>query len=283
VRVLSSPEEMFQQSDSWRKHGHKIGLVPTMGCLHDGHLSLVHLARANTDKVILTLFVNPMQFGPGEDLDSYPRQFDKDCRLAKDAGVDLIFAPERQTMYGSHFQTTVSLSDVTVGMEGDGRPGHFNGVSTVVSKLFNITAPHVAVFGEKDYQQLALIRQLVQDLNFQLEIYGGPIVREADGLAMSSRNKYLGKEDRQAALSLSNAIRQSKKLVTEASTPVPCETITSGVHRIVTGAGAKLEYANIVHALSLQSQQTVNSESRLIIAATIAGKVRLLDNGLLPG
>jgi len=272
---------MFSQSDTWRMDGKTIGVVPTMGCLHKGHLSLVRLAKARSEKVILTLFINPKQFGPGEDLDSYPRQFEHDCNLAREEGVDAVFAPEQIGMYGGSYQTTVSLSELTKGMEGDDRPGHFDGVSTVVTKLFNITSPHVAVFGEKDYQQLALIRQMVLDLNFPVKIIGGPIIRETDGLAMSSRNKYLEEGDRNAALSLSVAIGRSKDHVKESVSPVSCDKVIAEVRNIITSAGAKLEYAKVVDALTLTKQETVGADSRLILAATIADKVRLLDNALL--
>jgi pantoate--beta-alanine ligase len=206
---------MHREVNDWRRRGLSVGLVPTMGCLHQGHLSLVRKARELSDRVIVSIFVNPMQFGPDEDLGAYPRQFTKDCNLAENEGATAVFAPVDQQMYSTGFQTMVRVKKLSLGMCGADRPGHFDGVATVVSKLFNITTPNIAVFGEKDYQQLVIIRQLTEDLNFPVKIIAAPIVRESDGLAMSSRNKYLTGTSRNTALCLFQAVSRAKKLVAD--------------------------------------------------------------------
>jgi pantoate--beta-alanine ligase len=249
-----------------------------MGCLHAGHLSLIDLANKNGDKVIVSIFVNPMQFGPGEDLDAYPRQFSLDCELAKERGADVIFAPNDKDMYDHSFQTCISVSKLSRGLCGADRPGHFDGVATVVTKLFNITQPDTAVFGQKDFQQLTIIKQLVSDLNIPVEIVSAPIVREADGLAMSSRNKYLAHADRNVALCLSNAIKRAKTMVEASAEPLPVEMVLSEVREIISSSGAALEYAEIINQLTLQPQATIDSNSAITVAAKIGGRVRLIDN-----
>ncbi len=272
---------MQHQAIAWKREGLKIALVPTMGCLHAGHLSLMRKAVQNADKVIVSLFVNPMQFGPNEDFAAYPRQFQIDCDLAEKEGVHLIFCPDAKEMYPEGFQTTVSVKTLTQGMCGADRPGHFDGVATVVSKLLHLTIPDIAVFGEKDFQQLAVIRQMVRDLHFPVTIIGSPIVREADGLAMSSRNKYLAGEMRTQALCLYRSIQAAQQIVARAGHDVAAGTIIEATKKTVAEAGGKLEYAVVVDEHSLQAETFVGSSSVLAIAVKIGGVVRLIDNAKL--
>lgn len=280
---IESPAAMYSQVMSWKQQGQKVALVPTMGCLHEGHLSLMRIAIQNADKVIVSIFVNPMQFGPNEDFGAYPRQLQADCILAEKEGVDAGFCPEAKDVYPEGFQTTVSVNNLAKGMCGANRPGHFDGVATVVSKLFHMTAPDIAVFGEKDFQQLAIIRQMVRDLNFPVNIIGGPIVREPDGLALSSRNKYLQGEMRGQALCLSKSIQIAQKLVAQSSQPVAADTLVEATSKLVAEAGGKLEYAVVINDRTLQPEAVVGRSSVLAIAVKIGGKVRLIDNArLLP-
>jgi pantoate--beta-alanine ligase len=274
---------MQAQALAWRHEGLKIALVPTMGCLHAGHLSLMRQAVQNADKVVVSLFVNPRQFGPNEDFDAYPRQFQADCDLCTQEGVHGVFCPETREMYPEGFQTTVSVKTLAQGMCGADRPGHFDGVATVVSKLLHLTMPDLAVFGEKDFQQLAIIRQMVRDLAFPVTILGAAIVREDDGLAMSSRNKFLVGEMRSQALCLYKSIQNAQKTVAESEQTVPVDTIVEATKKTVAEAGGKLEYALVVNEHSLQPETLVGSNSVLAIAVKIGGIVRLIDNAkLLP-
>lgn len=279
--TIQSLTEMYHRAAHWQRQGHKIALVPTMGCLHVGHLSLMRKAGASADRVIVSIFVNPMQFGPHEDFDAYPRQLQSDCLLAEKEGVDIIFCPEPKAMYGKNFQTTISVKGLSQGMCGADRPGHFDGVATVVGKLLHLTVPDVAIFGEKDFQQLAIIRQLVADLNFPVEIIGCPIVREADGLAMSSRNKYLQGEARSQALCLHRAIMAAKDRVAKGQRDVTAASVIVETARIVAEAGASLEYAVVVNEHSLQPEVIIGNGSVLALAAKIGGVVRLIDNAKL--
>lgn len=281
MKIIDSPQETFELASGWKRRGLRVAVVPTMGCLHEGHLSLMRIAGGRADRVIVTLFVNPLQFGPNEDLDAYPKQFKLDCELAESEGVDVVFAPGNEVMYDGSFQTTVNVNRLSMGLCGGNRPGHFSGVATVVAKLFNITAPDIAVFGEKDFQQLAIIRQLVKDLNFPVEVVGGPTVRERDGLAMSSRNKYLKGEWREVATCLYNAILAARKIVAESGGGVLSDTIVDQTKRIVSAAGAAIEYAAVVNESSLKEEKTVTPASVLVLAAKIGGTVRLIDNGKL--
>ena len=206
MKIVSTIEEVRAQVKEWKKEGQSIGFVPTMGYLHEGHMSLIDAAGEN-DKVVVSIFVNPMQFGVGEDLESYPRDMERDSALCENAGAALIFHPQPEEMYHKDFSSFVDMNTLTKGLCGKTRPIHFRGVCTVVSKLFNIVQPDKAYFGQKDAQQLAIIRKMVQDLNFDIEIVGCPIVREEDGLAKSSRNTYLSDEERKAALCLSRSVK----------------------------------------------------------------------------
>lgn len=282
MRTIASPDEIYQLALSWKIAGQRIAVVPTMGCLHEGHLSLMRIGAKHCDRVIVTVFVNPLQFGPNEDLDAYPKQLQQDCSLAEKEGVDVVFAPDNDAMYNSSFQTEIQVKRLSQGMCAGDRPTHFTGVATVVTKLFNLTVPDVAVFGQKDFQQLTIIRQLVRDLNFPVKIVGGPIIREPDGLAMSSRNKYLEGDGRQRALCLYNSIQAGRKMVAEAGEiEISSEIIIERVKSIVSAAGAKLEYAVVVNEVSLQDEKTVTSASVLALAARIDKTVRLIDNSKL--
>ena len=281
MKIIKSAKDMSLWTTRQRSDGRSIVLVPTMGCLHDGHLSLIDIARKNGDLVIVSIFVNPIQFGPGEDLDAYPRQFETDCNLAKEHGADLIFAPSDEDMYDSSFQTSISVPKLASDLCGADRPGHFEGVATVVTKLFNITQTNGAVFGQKDFQQITIIKQLVRDLNIPVNILTGPIVREADGLAMSSRNKYLLGKDRETALCLSKAIASAQEMVDDSKEVLETKAILDEVNKIITSTGAELEYAKIVDQTSLLPKQSVTPGSVLAVAAKIGGKVRLIDNRVL--
>jgi len=285
MRVIQSPKEMQQQVREWKQQGLKIALVPTMGCLHAGHLSLMRIARQNGDRVIVSIFVNPLQFGPNEDFDAYPRQFEADCSLVKNEKVHLVFHPDAGEMYPCGFQTTISVKNLSVGMCGADRPGHFDGVATVVAQLLHLTSPDVAVFGEKDFQQLTIIRQMVRDLHFPVTIIGAPIIREADGLAMSSRNKYLKGEMRHQALCLYQSIQAAKLLVGDGGgTNVTAEAVVELTKKTVEEAGCRLEYAVVVNEHSLQPEAVVGNGSVLAIAVKVGGSVRLIDNAkLVPG
>lgn len=282
MEKVFSPLEIQRLALGWKKK-YCIGLVPTMGCLHEGHLSLIRRAKKQCDRVILTVFVNPMQFGPNEDLDSYPRQFELDCDMAEKEGVDVVFAPQSEKMYSENFQTSIAVKHLSKGLCGADRPGHFEGVATVVAKLFNLTCPDVAIFGEKDFQQLAVLRRMTEDLNFPVEIIGAPIVRESDGLAMSSRNKYLYGDSRQKALCLSHSIATAKRIVKEALESVDAGYLVSIVKEEIQTAGADLDYAVIVDESTLKDETVVTPNSRIAIAAKIDQRVRLIDNANLMG
>lgn len=282
MKIVQTVTEMQRLSREWNKQGLRIGLVPTMGFFHEGHLSLMRLARSRCDKVITTLFVNPMQFGPNEDLDAYPRDFERDESLAKSENVDVMFCPETKEIYGDDFQTSISVNLLSKGLCGADRPGHFDGVATVVTKLFNITQPHLAIFGQKDYQQLALIRQLVSDLNFDIEIIGHPIVRESDGLAMSSRNKYLDENERQLATCLFEAILEAKKMVYKHGGSIASgEIVKMAQDRIEKHPSCRVEYVSVVHKQTLQPVDIADSEAVLALAMKVNNKVRLIDNSPL--
>ena len=284
MRVIQSPMEMQQQVREWKQQGLKIALVPTMGCLHAGHLSLMRLAAQHADRVVVSIFVNPLQFGPNEDFDAYPRQFETDCNLVKNEKVSLVFHPDAREMYPAGFQTTVSVKNLSVGMCGADRPGHFDGVATVVAQLLHLTCADVAVFGQKDFQQLAIIKQMARDLRFPATIIGAPIIREDDGLAMSSRNKYLKGEMRHQALCLYESIQAAKRLVDGGGGNVTTAAIIELTRKTVEETGCKLEYAVVVNEQSLQAETVVGHGSVLAIAVKVGGTVRLIDNAqLLPG
>jgi pantoate--beta-alanine ligase len=261
---------------AWRRQGETIGFVPTMGALHEGHLSLLRLARGRTRRVVVSVFVNPTQFGPGEDFDLYPRQLGTDAALLEGEGCDLLFAPDVDTLYPAGHSTFVDPAGPALGLEGEQRPGHFRGVATVVSILFHLVRPDVAVFGEKDAQQLAVVRRLARDLLFDVEIVAGPTVREADGLAMSSRNALLSAEERRAAVVLHRALRAAAVAI--AGGERRSDEIRQVMRRVVEGEPlARLEYAEVVDAESFRPVAAIAGRVVLPIAAHI-GRTRLIDN-----
>jgi len=259
-----------------RQVGKTIGCVPTMGALHDGHLSLVEAARRETDFVVVTIFVNPTQFGPNEDLAKYPRPLEADLAKCRAAGVDLVFNPDVETVYPSVDATFVEVPGLSEVLEGAHRPGHFRGVTTIVLKLFNMVLPDVAFFGQKDYQQQLLIRHLVDDLNVPVEIRTCPTVREPDGLAMSSRNAYLSPDERQTALALSQALKIAEQSVRDDGQS-PAEARARMIEHLTATPGLALDYATVADAHSLEELNEASSEMVALIAARV-GTTRLIDN-----
>lgn len=264
------------QVRAWKKEGLSVGLVPTMGYLHEGHKSLIDRAVEENDRVVVSVFVNPIQFGPTEDLESYPRDLKADSLLCEKAGAALIFAPEPSEMYAEDFTTFVDMSGVTAELCGKSRPIHFRGVCTVVNKLFNIAMPDRAYFGQKDAQQLAVIRRMVRDLNMNLEIIGCPIIREVDGLAKSSRNTYLSAEERQAALVLSRAIKAGQAMVQAGEKDG--EKVLAEMRRIISEEPlARIDYVEMVKWDTIEIHHRVDCPVLVAIAVFI-GKTRLIDN-----
>lgn len=275
MKIVSTIEEVRAQVKEWKKEGLSIGFVPTMGYLHEGHMSLIDAAGEN-DKVVVSIFVNPMQFGPTEDLASYPRDLEHDAKLCEEHGVDLIFHPTPEEMYGDQFYSYVDMDVLTKELCGLSRPVHFRGVCTVVTKLFNIVTPDRVYFGQKDAQQLAVIKRMVKDLNMPLTITGCPIIREEDGLAKSSRNTYLSPEERKAALVLSRSIFLGKEMVENGERD--CKKILAAMTaEIEKEPLAKIDYVKIV---DLDTMQQVEKIDRGILAAIAVyiGKTRLIDN-----
>ena len=271
-------KEVREQVKEWKKQGLSVGFVPTMGYLHEGHKSLMDAARKDNDKVVVSIFVNPMQFGPTEDLATYPRDLEHDAALCESAGVDLIFHPEPEEMYEKDFCSFVDMTGLTEGLCGKTRPIHFRGVCTVVNKFFNIVTPDRAYFGQKDGQQLAVIRRMVRDLNMDIEIVGCPIVREEDGLAKSSRNTYLSEEERKAALILSKTVALGKEL---AKTEKDANKVVEAMKKnIETEPMAKIDYVEAVDALSMAPVEKLEGTCMLAMAVYI-GKTRLIDNTLI--
>ena len=275
MKIVETIEEVRKQVKEWKKQGLSVGLVPTMGYLHEGHQSLMEAAGKENDKVVVSIFVNPMQFGPTEDLAEYPRDLDHDAKVCEKAGVDLIFHPEPEEMYAPDFCSFVDMTGLTEGLCGKTRPIHFRGVCTVVNKLFNIVQPDRAYFGQKDGQQLAVVRRMVRDLNMDIEIIGCPIVREEDGLAKSSRNTYLSQEERKAALILSKTIRLGEEM---AKTEKDAQKVIEAMKKnIETEPLAKIDYVEVVDSLSLQRVNYIE-KSVLVAIAVFIGKTRLIDN-----
>jgi len=280
MEILKSPEEMYGWSKARAHAGKTISLVPTMGFFHEGHLRLMKLAAKQCDLVVVSLFVNPTQFGPNEDLDRYPRDFERDMALVGQEKVAAVFAPTPELMYPQGFQTQVAVSNLTTHLCGQSRPGHFAGVTTVVAKLFNIVQPEVAVFGEKDFQQLAIIRRMVRDLNIPVKIVSHPIVRETDGLAMSSRNANLDPANRAAALSLSIALQLARERAAQGITSVAELTRILESH-ILSFAGTAIDYVSFVDFETLEPMTAADDRTVLALAVRIDGKVRLIDNGFV--
>jgi pantoate--beta-alanine ligase len=288
MEIITVPEIMQQTALALRRQGRPIGLVPTMGCLHAGHLSLVKLARevlpasapAAKPAIVLSLFVNPTQFGPSEDFNRYPRTFENDRRLCEQAGVDILFAPAAADMYRDNPTVMVDETALSKALCGARRPGHFRGVLTVVAKLFNLALPDAAVFGQKDAQQLRLIRKMVHDLNFQIRIVPGPTVREPDGLAMSSRNIYLSPEERRDALCLVHALQSARALFRQGERDP--EKIIAAMTRVIREVPqAVIDYIEIVDDANLQPVSRLDNAVLIALAVHI-GKTRLIDNLMLP-
>jgi pantoate--beta-alanine ligase len=277
--IFRDPRTMRAKAEDLRRDGRRIAVVPTMGALHDGHLALLRAARSRADVVILTIFVNPTQFGPREDLARYPRDEAGDLVKARGAGIDLAFCPEPPAMYLPGAQTFIEVRELQKPLCGASRPGHFAGVATIVAKLFQITQPHVAVFGEKDYQQLAIIRRMVRDLDFAIEIASVPIVREADGVAMSSRNAYLSTEQRRAARSLSAGLAAAEIAFAGGERRVAA-LVAAARAQIEATAGTRIDYAELRDAEELTEIAHVERPAVLALAVFV-GTTRLIDNRVI--
>jgi pantoate--beta-alanine ligase len=274
--VLESIDDIRTGCRALRRSGRTVGLVPTMGALHEGHLSLVRASRAACDATVVSIFVNPTQFGPNEDLAKYPRSFEADCEALERNGVDLVFAPTAAEMYPSGACTWVEVEEVGGRLDGASRPGHFRGVATICSKLFHLVAPNQAFFGQKDAAQLAVLRKMVRDLNFDLEIVGCPIVREADGLAMSSRNRFLSPEERRQATVLNRALRAASELVATGVTSAEKLLVTMA-SAMASEAGVRVDYLAVVDPETLEAIEDVRGGGLLAVAASL-GSTRLIDN-----
>lgn len=276
MKVIKTIEELRPIIKGWKREGLTVGLVPTMGYLHEGHKSLIVKAVSENDKVVVSDFVNPTQFGVNEDLSSYPRDIERDAALCEAAGADIIFHPEPEEMYFPDKCTFVDMDKLTKGLCGKTRPVHFSGVCTVVSKLFNIVTPDRAYFGQKDAQQLAVIKRMVRDLNFDITIVGCPIVREADGLALSSRNTYLSEEERKAALILNKSLTLGKEMI-EAGEKNAAKVREAIIKNMETEPLAKVDYVEIVDAENLEPVENIEVPV-LVATAVYIGKTRLIDN-----
>lgn len=276
MKVVKTIAEVREQVKQWRAEGLTVGLVPTMGYLHEGHASLIDASHRDNDRTVVSDFVNPMQFGPTEDLESYPRDLKHDTELAEAHGCDMIFNPEPEEMYNKNFSSFVDMTVLTEELCGLSRPVHFRGVCTVVSKLFNIVKPDRAYFGKKDAQQLAVIRHMVDDLNMDIEIIGCPIIRESDGLAKSSRNTYLNDNERKAALILSQSLEIGKSIIKNGVTD--CKEIISAIKtKIESEPLAKIDYVKIVDVETMQQIEKLDRPALCAMAVYI-GKTRLIDN-----
>jgi pantoate--beta-alanine ligase len=279
MQIIEQIADMRAWSEGERRQSRRIVFVPTMGSLHEGHLRLVRDAKTRGERVVVSIFVNPMQFGPSEDFAKYPRDLQRDRALLESLGVDVLFHPTVAEIYPDGYQTHIEVENLSLPLCGAVRPGHFRGVATVVAKLFNIVQPHVAIFGEKDFQQLQVVRRLVRDLSMDVEIVGHPIVREADGLAISSRNAYLTPEERRAAVCLSRALCKAEKLARRGET---CAAPLLRVVAVELGREplAQVEYAKLCDADSLQEVDRVQGTAVLALAVRF-GRARLIDNRII--
>lgn len=279
MKIVSTVEEVRAEVKKWREDGMSVGLVPTMGYLHEGHKSLIDKAVEQNDKVVVSVFVNPIQFGPTEDLATYPRDLERDAALCENAGASLIFHPEKENMYFDDFCTYIDMENLTKGLCGKTRPTHFRGVCTVVGKLFHIVEPDRAYFGQKDAQQLAVIRRMVRDLNFNLDIIGCPIIREEDGLAKSSRNTYLSPEERKAAAILHKGLVKGEELVQNGEKKA--SVVVNAIREIIESEPlAKIDYVEMVDFDNIQPVETIEGTVLTAVAVYI-GKTRLIDNFIL--
>jgi len=276
MQVIETTREMQAWADGARRSGFRIGFVPTMGFLHEGHLSLIREARRRSDRCVVSIFVNPLQFGPQEDLERYPRDLVRDQAALAEEGVDVIYFPSAEAMYPEGFQSEVRVTRLTRGLCGASRPGHFTGVTTVVAKLFHAVKPHVAVFGEKDFQQLAAVRRMAADLDFDIDIVGAPIVREADGLAMSSRNVYLSLREREAAQRLSGALFAARARV-DAGERDAARVVEQVRADLVQEPLLRVDYVALVDPVTMEPVREITGPAILALAAFV-GKTRLIDN-----
>ena len=274
MQIARTVEEAKQITRAWKRNGETIGLVPTMGYLHEGHASLIERARKENDRVVVSVFLNPTQFAPNEDLESYPRDFDRDCALCEKIGADLVFHPEPEEMYHDPY-AFVNIDLLSSTMDGAARPIHFRGVCTVVSKLFNIMQPDNAYFGQKDAQQLAIVKKMAADLNFDVKVNGCPIVREADGLAKSSRNTYLSAEERAAAPILFKAIQKGQEIIEPGMRAADLEAAMKDV--LASEPLTNTEYVTAVDALTMQPVETIDRDVLVAMAVRI-GTTRMIDN-----
>jgi pantoate--beta-alanine ligase len=278
VRIVHTPKEMHLLADEARRHGSRIAVVPTMGALHAGHLSLIHGARDRADIVVVTIFVNPTQFGKGEDFDRYPRNLDRDSALCESAGTEIVFAPSVEAMYPTPPLTWVDVGEITTLLEGKVRPGHFRGVTTVVAKLFNITKPHVAIFGQKDAQQVVVVKRMAKDLNFDVEIVILPTVREEDGLALSSRNAYLTPEERRQAPVLRRALLFAEEEIAKGERDAL--KVTGAMAALITGqSSGTIDYISIADNESLEELSVIDGGRIVLVSLAVRfGTTRLIDN-----
>ncbi len=274
--VIHDPVEMRTLTKSLKRAGKKVGCVPTMGALHEGHLSLARASVAETDVTVATIFVNPTQFAPGEDLSKYPRQLEADLKLLAEAGVQYVFNPQAETMYPPNSSTSIAPPKISRKLEGEFRPTHFGGVATIVLKLFNIVGPNVAFFGQKDFQQVAVVSQMVRDLNVPVEIRTCPIVRDTDGLALSSRNIYLSKDEREIALTINKTLAHVQKQIEDGQRD-GFEVVTEMRQMLIDGGVSSIDYAAVVDPLTLESSDPIQLPVALLIAVYV-GKTRLIDN-----
>ncbi len=278
--IATTVKEVREQVKAWRKEGKTVGLVPTMGYLHEGHESLIKRAVAENDAVVVSIFVNPMQFGPTEDLASYPRDLEADSKLVEAAGAKLIFHPEPEEMYEEGFCSYVDMNGLTNALCGLSRPVHFRGVCTVVNKLFNIVKPDRAYFGEKDAQQLAVVKRMVKDLNMDIEIVGCPIIREADGLAKSSRNTYLSPESRKQAVVLSKSIFMARKMIEDGERDA--EKVKKAMRELIESEPlTDIDYVEIVDVNTMKSLDVIKGDILCAIAVNVGGEARLIDNTMM--
>ena len=278
MKIIDTPEEMQKQARLLMQSGEYIGFVPTMGYLHEGHLSLIRIAKEYADAVVVSIFVNPAQFGPNEDLAAYPRDFERDEKLCREAGADFLFYPTSQNMYLDDHSLWLSEESLSTVLCGASRPGHFRGVCTVVAKLLNIVQPDYMVLGEKDAQQLRVLRRMVRDLNFHVQIIAAPTVREADGLAMSSRNKYLTPAERKEAVCLFQSLEKAKTLF--AAGERDAEKIKTAMRAVIEATSGRIDYLEIVDDESLQSVNTLGKPALAALAVKFSG-ARLIDNAVL--
>ena len=276
---VSDPRSLQERTLAWRGQGERVGFVPTMGALHEGHLSLVKAAMESCDRVVVSIFVNPLQFGPGEDLDNYPRDMDRDIALLSGMGIDALFFPTKDSIYPLGHQTRIRVEELTQGMCGASRLGHFEGVATVVAILLQIVLPHRAYFGKKDYQQWRVIERMAADLFMPVEICGAPIVRDVDGLALSSRNNYLSDDERGRALSLSRALSSVRELYNDGERRA--DALLSEARAIIEEAVDRVDYIELRHALTLRKVTILQEDSVLCVAAFV-GNTRLIDNLEIP-